>query len=82
MASKCTMFNTLQFQELREKNWKAMEALEKAEKSSAEKVDKAMKSARVNIPSTYPHGVVHAFSSMNIQAESKQCSFYPSVLQH
>ncbi|XP_059160557.1 ribosome-binding protein 1-like isoform X3 [Physella acuta] len=32
--------------ELREKNWKAMEALEKAEKSSAEKVDKAMKSAR------------------------------------
>ncbi|XP_055879082.1 ribosome-binding protein 1-like isoform X3 [Biomphalaria glabrata] len=32
--------------ELREKNWKAMEALELAEKNSAEKVDKALKSAR------------------------------------
>ena len=36
----------LDFQELREKNWKAMEALEKAEKNSS---DKAVKSARVNI---------------------------------
>jgi hypothetical protein len=35
-------------QELREKNWKAMEALEKAEKSAAEKVNKSDKSARVN----------------------------------
>lgn len=34
-------------QELREKNWKAMEALEKAEKSAAEKVDKFLKSSRV-----------------------------------
>ncbi|BFZ11705.1 hypothetical protein BsWGS_14747 [Bradybaena similaris] len=32
--------------ELREKNWKAMEALEKSEKSATEKVDKALKSAR------------------------------------
>ncbi|XP_025105824.1 ribosome-binding protein 1-like isoform X11 [Pomacea canaliculata] len=32
--------------ELREKNWKAMEALEKAEKSASEKVDKTLKSSR------------------------------------
>ncbi|CAG5127379.1 unnamed protein product, partial [Candidula unifasciata] len=32
--------------ELRQKNWKAMEALEKSEKSASEKVDKALKSAR------------------------------------
>lgn len=32
--------------ELREKNWKAMEALEISEKSASEKVDKALKSAR------------------------------------
>ncbi|XP_076464624.1 uncharacterized protein LOC143296517 isoform X3 [Babylonia areolata] len=35
--------------ELREKNWKAMEALEKAEKSAAEKVDKSLKSSRENV---------------------------------
>lgn len=44
------LLSRLFFQDLRAKNWKAMEALEKSEKSSAEKVDKALKAARVNIP--------------------------------
>lgn len=44
----CCLFNFLCLtQELREKNWKAMEALEKAEKSAAEKLDKCLKSSRV-----------------------------------
>lgn len=35
-------------QELREKNWKAMDALDKTEKSCSDKVQKAVKETKVN----------------------------------
>ncbi|KAL8611113.1 hypothetical protein ACOMHN_064403 [Nucella lapillus] len=57
--------------ELREKNWKAMEALEKAEKSAADKIDKSLKSSR--------EGVTKAVSEVEKSDKEVLKRLFPAV---